>query len=436
MKTTIGNSVINKRPFLYYGWVVVAVGFVTLGVAFAIWYSFSVFFLALIKEFGWGRAAVSSIFSIFIISQAVGGVLAGYLQDRFGPRVVIPSGAVILALSLVVTSQAQSLWHFYISYGVFAGASISLLAFASHSAFIPQWFERKRGLAMGIAMSGVGVGMLFLIPLVEKAITTYGWRATYLYLAAVPLFFVCPLNLIFSRHRPEDLNLRPDGDDPEANHKRSPATMIMKVVDIDWVQKDWSLKRTLRTKRFWCMAAVFFFASYTIQGILLHAVAAMVDAGLSRTTAVYYFGLLGICGSGGKVLFGYLSDILGRERIYSLAGMVLAVGIFCLIGLNLMQGPLPLLFAILFGTGYGAAPPLIPSITADFFLGSSFGLIFSLICVGGGVGGSLGPFISGLLYDISGAYSISFTLCFISLFLSCLFIWIAGPRKVRKMVKA
>ncbi|MFH1954665.1 MAG: MFS transporter [Pseudomonadota bacterium] len=434
MSTTVSETVAGKRPLFFYGWVVVAVGFVTLGIAFGIWYSFSVFFLAIIKNFGWSRAAASSIFSVFIISQALTGLLAGHLQDRFGPRVVIPVGTVILSICLALTSQAQSLWHFYMAYGVFAGAGLSLLAFSSHSAFIPKWFERKRGLALGIAMSGIGFGMLLLVPLVEKSITAYGWRATYLYLSGLVLFVAGPLNVIFSRRRPEDLNLRPDGDDPEEKDKISRRSMIVKVVDQNWANQDWTLKKAIGTQRFWSLLTAFFFGSWVYQGILLHAISAMVDCGLQRESAAYYFGILGIVGAGGKILFGYLSDVLGRERITVLAGIFVVAGIFCLMGMTAGTGLLPLFFAILFGLGYGAAAPVFPSVCADIFLGNSFGLIFAVICIGGGVGGSLGAFISGYLRDVSGSYSFSFYLYFISIFLSCLFICLAGPGKVRRMV--
>lgn len=430
----MSETVRGKGPLFFYGWVIVGVGFVTLGITFGIWYSFSVFFLAIIKDFGWSRAAVSSIFSIFIISQALTGLLAGHLQDRFGPRVVIPVGTVILSICLAMTSRAQSLWEFYVVYGVFAGAGVSLLAFSSHSAFIPKWFARKRGLAIGIAMSGIGFGMLFLVPLVEKSITAYGWRTTYLYLAGLVLFAAGPLNVIFSRRRPEDMNLRPDGDGPEETPQRTLSRMIVKEVDRDWANQDWTLKKAIGTQRFWFLVMAFFFGSWVYQGTLLHAISAMVDYGLSRESAAYYFGILGIVGSGGKIVFGYLSDVMGRERVTVLAGIFVVAGIFCLMGMTNMIGLLPLLFAILFGLGYGAAAPVFPSMSADIFLGNSFGLIFAVICIGGGVGGSMGAFISGFLRDITGSYSISFYLYIISIFLSCLFVCLARPGKVRRMV--
>ena len=330
---------IEKRPVVFYGWVVIGVGFVTLGIAFGIWYSFSVFFLTIIEDFGWGRGLGSSIFSVFLLCHALTGLLTGYLQDRFGPRVVIPIGTLILALSLMVTSQSTRLWHFYLAYGVFAGSSVSLLGFTSHAAFLPNWFERKRGLAVGIAMSGIGFGMLLLVPLAEKSIAVLGWRTTYILLAGVVLFLVGPLNLIFSRRKPEDLNLRPDGDSTQKSDRPERSSMVMKIIDIDWVNKAWTLREASRTHRFWLLFAAFFCISYAYQGTLLHAVSAMVDAGLARDKAAQYFGILGVAGSGGKVLFGYLSDRFGRERTNTLGGITAAVGILCLIYSSLVIGP-------------------------------------------------------------------------------------------------
>jgi MFS family permease len=424
----------RTKPFLFYGWVVVVVGFVTLGVAFGLWYSFSVFFLAILKEFGWSRAAASSIFSIFLISQALTGLLAGLLQDRFGPRVVIPVGSLIVAVALVLSSRAQGLSHLYFTYGLLAGAGVSLLGFSSHAAFIPKWFERKRGLAVGIAMSGIGFGILILIPLMEKAISLYGWRNAYLILAALALFAVAPLNLLLSRRSPEAMNLRPDGDKEEMEG-RPRASMVMKVVDPVWAGKNWTIAMAARTSRFWFLVIAFFFQSFTYQATMLHAVSAMVDGGFSRETGAYYFGILGIAGAAGKISLGYLSDLFGRERINTLGVTLAGAGIFCLLWIPAFQGPAALLFAVLFGLGYGAAAPLLPAVSADIFLSKSFGLVFAMICIGGGVGGSTGSFVTGWLRDLFGTYTVSFSLFFFCLFASDLFIWLAGPRKVRRMIR-
>ena len=168
---------------------------------------------------------------------------------------------------------------------------------------------------------------------------------------------------------------------------------------------------------------------------MLHSISAMVEAGLTRDTAAFYFGILGITGSVGKIFFGYLSDRFGRERVNTLGGITAAVGILCLVYSAQVKSPLPLFFALLFGLGYGAAAPLLPSVSADIFIGRSFGLIFAMISIGGGAGGALGSLLSGVLRDVSGIYSIPLVICMLSLLISCMLVWIAGPRKIRRMVK-
>jgi sugar phosphate permease len=425
-----------RIPRFYYGWVIVGLGFITLGAAFGVWYSFSVFILAILNDFPWSRAAASSIFSVFIFSHSVMNLATGHLQDRFGMRVVAPLGTLVLALALSLTSRSQSLWHFALAYGLFAGVGVSLLGFASHAAFIPRWFERKRGLAVGIAMAGIGFGMLFVVPLVERAISFFGWRHTYLLLAAMILLLVGPLNLVFARRSPRDMGLYPDGDAAPGKEEGRRSRFHMEILDNGWAGQSWTLKKALATRRFWLLGFAFFFISFAYQGTLLHSVAAMVDDGVARERAAYFFGILGITGSAGKILLGYLSDLYGRERINTLGVGLAALGILCLINAGSAPAVFPLLFALLFGLGYGAAAPLLPSVTADIFIGRAFGVIFGMISIGGGAGGASGAFIAGLLHDLTGTYIAPLSLFVACLLASCTLIWLAAPRKIRRLVKS
>ncbi len=435
MNHSTANYFPVNRPAFYYGWIIILVAFVTLAITFGIWYSYSVFILAVIQEFNWSMASASSVFSIFILSHSTFAMAGGYMQDRFGPRVVVPAGALVLSVSLMAASFSQSLWQFQVSYGVFGGAGISLMAFVSHSAFLPKWFERKRGLALGIAMAGIGLGMLLIVPFAEKLISTYGWRNAYLVLAAMVLLIVAPLNLIFGRKGPEDVCQYPDGDALKTETTKNQHYWSMLVVDEKWAAMDWSFKNACKTKRFWYLVFAFFFVAFAFQGVLLHAVAAMVEAGMSRSTGAFFFGIAGIMGSAGKILFGYLSDILGRERSKLIGDAMAVLGILALTLVSLVHGPMALAFALFFGLGYGATAPLIPAITADIFIGKHYGLIFSIIATGGGLGAATGSYVSGLLKDVTGTYVVSFSVCCICLAISCLLIFFAAPGKIRKMVK-
>ncbi|BEQ16969.1 MFS transporter [Desulfoferula mesophila] len=416
------------------GWVMVGLAFTNMVVVFGIWYSFSVFFLALVQDFGWSRAVAASIFSIFIFCQSMTGPLAGRLMDTIGPRLTIPLGSLILSGSLVWVSQVDSLNQFRLAYGVAASLGVGLMGFSAHAAWLPRWFERQRGLSLGIATSGIGVGVLLLVPASEFIISQYGWRVAYLVLAGLVLGILLPLNLIFARRAPGDMGLEPDGGQKlSKTGLASPATMI--VMDEAWVGKKWRLKEAVRTSRFWFLTAAIGFGSFCYQGVFMHAVAGMVDRGLEMSMAAMFLGTMGIMGSMGKISFGFISDRMGRELANTLAAVVATLGVFFIVILTPNALILALLFAVLFGFGYGAAAPLFPAVVADLFIGRSFGTIVTVIFLGSSVGGALGPLLMGLLRDITGQYNTSFEVALAMLWISCLLIWLAAPRKVRKIAR-
>ena len=424
-----------KDNKIFYGWVIIAVAFITLGVVFGLWYSFSVFLLAIKTEFSWSVSTVSSIFSVFLVSHSLFGLAAGYLQDRFGSRVVIPIGSVILSFSLVLTSRSENLFDFLISYGILAGAGISMMGYISHSAFLPKWFEKKRGLAIGIATAGIGLGMLTIVPLSERIISLYGWRKAYLVFSLVFFVIIGPLNLILGRKSPEDVAKSEENESAAAKGKRISAPhRKLQVVDEKWVATEWDIILAAKTFRFWHLLFSFFFISFCVQGVLLHAVNAMVDCNVDKFKAAYYLGIAGIAGSVGKILFGYCSDVIGREYSKLISDGIAILGIIALIHISSRPETFGVLFALLFGLGYGAAAPLIPTISADIFLGNRFGQIFSFIAIGGGIGGATGTYVCGLLRDVTMHYSIALWVCCLALAISCALVFLAAPGKVRKSV--
>ncbi len=425
----------KKIPF-YYGWVIVVTSFITLGVAFGVWYSFSVLYIAIINDFSWSRATTAGIFSLFTISHYLCAFLTGWLIDRFGPRLVIPIGAMWLALSLNLLTHATDILDFYLIYGVMAAIGVSLIGFVPHATFLPRWFSKRRGLAIGLAMAGVGVGMLTIPPLMQHLIDLDGWRSAYRRLAIIVLLTI-PINLFFQRRDPHQIGLLPDNETAVSENKysknlstetQSEGTLI---IDKNWAETRWTSRQALKTGRFWYLAAGFFLGPFAIQGVLMHAVAGLVDGGMSTEAAAATFGLLGICGSVGKITLGFFGDRWNRETANT-AGMIAAtIGVLALSCVNLQPRLLPYLFALCFGFGYGAVAPLFPSIAADIFQGKHFGRIFGLLSLNLGFGGAAGAWFAGYIFDRTGSYQFAFTTDIIVLWLSCTCFWFAAPRKIR-----
>jgi MFS family permease len=199
----------------YYPWVVIAIAFLTVGVAFGARNAFAVFLVAVIEEFHWSRGLASGALMLGSVVWTVSAPVIGMLLDRLGPRVVLPGGAVIMALGFVVSGMAHTIVEFYLGMGVLMGAGFAALPMTSQATFLSNWFIRERGMAIGMAASGIGLGILLVVPWTQWLITTYGWRSAFFILGGVLAIVIAPLNYFFQRQRPEEMNLKPDfGDSP------------------------------------------------------------------------------------------------------------------------------------------------------------------------------------------------------------------------------
>jgi MFS family permease len=414
----------NQRR-LFYGWIIVGVSFINLAVVFGIWYSFSVFFVAILNEFGWSRAATAGVFSCFMLVHSGAAVLIGTLLDRFGARIVIPAGTCIVAVGLFASSRIDLLWEYYLWYGVLTPIGVCAIGFIAHGIVLPKWFDRKRGLAIGIAMAGVGVGMQVIVPATQLAIDSYGWRSAYCFLAVLVLLTVLPLNAFLQRKSPAHIGEVPDGaaylerkraaEEKDRERKKIVARAPVAVTIHD----------ALRTKQFWFLCAAFVFTPLAVQGTLIHQVASVIDRGFTPVQGAFFFGLAGIMGSAGKILFGYLSDIIGRERAFAIGMGCAFLGVVSLMVLQPDLGWLLYGYALLFGLGYGSVAPLFPARSADLFLGADFGKIVGMLSLGGGIGGALGVWLSGKIFDMTESYQVSFGIALVAILIAIGFFWLS-----------
>lgn len=416
-----------RLPF-FYGWIVVAVTFVTMAVGVNARTAFSLFFPPIISEFGWERGVTAGAFSFGFVASGIVSPLIGRLMDRAGPRAVMEVGVALMAGGLLLAPLTREPWHLYVTIGVLVGAGSVCVGYSGQSLFLPNWFIRKRGFAMGIAFAGVGIGSVTLLPWVQLMIEQTGWRTACTAMGLLVLIVLAPINL-FLRKRPEDLGLQPDGD---AAPHAALAKPVSNVVDAVWAGTDWTLKRAMRTARFWWIAFGYFCAMYIWYAVQVHQTKFLLDIGFSPAVAVWALGMVSLLGIPGQILLGHVSDRIGREWIWASSVTGFAICFAALIALKYVP-TLPLVYVMVFTQGvlgYGLTS-VLGAIVLEIFQGRQYGSIFGTIMLIALAGGAAGPWVTGLLYDLTGSYTPAFAIAIAVSALSAFSIWQAAPRKVR-----
>jgi MFS family permease len=416
-----------RLPF-FYGWIIIAVTFVTMAIGVNARTAFSLFFPPIVDEFGWERGITAGAFSFgFVVSAAV-SPLIGRMMDRFGPRAVMELGVALMAGGLLLAPLTTRPWHLYLTIGVLVGAGSICLGYSGQSLFLPNWFHRRRGLAIGLAFAGVGVGSVTLLPWVQLMIEHTGWRTACTAMGLLVLVVLAPINLLL-RKRPEDIGLRPDG---AAAPSASSAKPVSNIVDSDWASVDWTLKRALATARFWWLATGYFGGLYIWYAVQVHQTKYLLDIGFSPSVAVWALGAVSLLGIPGQILLGHVSDRVGREWIWSASCLGFAICFAALIALAHFQALtlVCVMVAAQGALGYGLTS-IMGAVVVEIFQGKHYGSIFGTIMVAALAGGAPGPWLTGVLHDLSGGYTLAFAIGIGMSALSALAIWQASPGKVR-----
>ncbi len=417
-----------RLPF-YYGWIVIAVAFITMAIAVNARTAFSLLFPAILVEYQWDRSVIAGAFSIGFVASGFFIPIMGIIMDRWGPRVVIPLGAIMAILGLVGATVVSTPFGFYVNLGVLVITGTVAMTYSSHSMFLPHWFIRKRGLAIGIAFAGAGIGSITLLPWFQDIIDNDGWRQACFIIAGV-VALVIPLTWYFQRQRPQDLGLEADGDDSGENSKgiETPDP----IVDKDWANTDWTLRSAAKTSRFWWIFFSYFTALYAWYSVLVHQTVYLVETGFDTATAATALGLVGLFGIVGQIGIGALSDRIGREWAWTLSmlGYVVCYCVLLMLAITPSIFLLYLMVAMQGLLGFGIAS-IYGSISAEVFAGKRFASIFAITGLGGNVGAGIGPWLTGYIFDITNSYHLAFWLCIAMSVASIFCIWMAAPRKIR-----
>jgi MFS family permease len=362
--------------------------------AYGTQYAFGAFFAALIEEFGWSRASLSGVFSLYAFTYAAFALVSGRLTDRWGPRAVIAIGGVLLGLGLIAMSRVSALWQPYVCYGLVAALGMST-AYVPCNATVAKWFTRRRGLAIALASAGGSLGTFALPPVAHFVVGRLGWRGAYVVFGAAVLLALNALAVLMRRD-PESLGLAPDGD---PGPRRATAAAL---------PESWTARQAIRSRAFWILFAVFGATWIPVFVPLVHLVPMARGLGVPPLLAATLVSALGASALVGRLIMGGASDRIGRRAALAVA-LLLQAGAF--VGFASAH-ELPALYAasVVFGFSYGAGSTLFPAAVADFFgreqAASIAGLLFALA----GSMAAWGPLAAGLIYDRAGDYQLAWWL--------------------------
>jgi MFS family permease len=401
---------------IFYGWWVVLASAFGLfwGVPITV-YSFSVFFKPLMQEFHASRAAVSLAFTLKLLTAALCAAPIGTLTDRYGPRRVILTGTPIVGSILLANRIfSGSIAQFYCFY-VLLGASVGCVGPIPYGSLISHWFDRFRGLALGLTMVGIGLGAVIMPSLVQTLIARFGWKTAYSILGASVLLICWPVVAYFLEEKPEDFGLLPDG-------------ASAKTDGVATVRQGLTAREAWRRPDFWLMVCAFTLVSASVQACVVHMAPMLNDRNLGAQAAAAGSSLIGAAVMIGRLGTGYLLDRTFAARLASILFAVSASGI----GL-LWLGNRPAAFAgaFLVGLGLGAEIDLIPYMTSRYFGLRDFGKVYSSLFAAFALAGALGPLIIGRSFDRTGSYSRPLAAFVVATLLASALMNLLGPYRFR-----
>lgn len=377
--------------------------FVVLFLTYGVQYSFGIFVPAMVDDLGWQRASLGGAFSLYTVVYTSLSLLSGRLTDTQGPRRIVGLGGILLGVGIMATSQMSAHWQLFFWYGIVAALGMST-AYIPCNATVVRWFQRKRGLALGVASCGASCGILSVPVLASFLIERTDWRVGMLVLGAVMLVVI---NVVarFMVSDPGQMGLLPDGDDA--------STPVQdKTVDAPDTPVGWTLREATATLSFWMFLVAFAVGMLTITVPFVHIAEFARDIGLADMAAAMTFSIIGLFSLVGSVLLGVLSDRIGRKAmmVFAFIAQLAAFALF----LNAASATTLYMGAAAFGFFYGGVATLFPALVGDLFGPAHAGTIGGFIFAGGGILGAWGPAIAGYLRDVHGDYQFAFVLCVIA----------------------
>jgi MFS family permease len=411
------GEVVKYRAKPFYGWLIVAAGFIILfSLHGVIINTFGVFLKPVSESMGWDRATFSLALAIGAIAMAVGSPFVGKAIDSFGAPKTMVAGCVVCGLGIAAAGAATTLAHFYLVFSL-VGIGLAAATTIPVSLVIANWFERRRGMAMGLAFTGTSVGGMVMNPVNTLLVQAFGWRSTYVILGVAMLLVTVPLALFIVKTRPSDVGLQPDGTDiAEEEFKKLTGH---------------TLGQAVHTWSFWFIAMNMVLTNFMANAIGVHCYPYLTDIGHSEMMAGVAVGLSMGFMTLGKVGLGTWADRWGARRTFVLSAVMTAMGVWIL----MMATPfwVVMVFVFVYGFPQGGPLTLTPLVIADCHGLKNFGAIIGVLTLMSITGAAVGPVVVGKMYDVSGSYRGAFILLVIVTLLSAFCIHLARPSRIQQI---
>jgi len=377
----------RAEPRIFYGWWVVAAAFAITFLGFGSAYTFSAFLEQLQRDFGASRGSVSLVFSLAGFLYFGLGIISGPLADRFGSRPLAVIGMVLLGVGLALASAAQSLVEVYVAYSLGVGLGCGC-AYVPAIGAVQRWFVRRRGLASGLAVAGIGVGTLVMPPLASLLIGALGWRGAYVVLGVLALLLGGGMALLIESD-PRVRGLNPDGDEQAMQSVQAGGS---------------SVHDAIRSRRFISLYVACLICSFGVFVPFVHLVPFARDHGIAASTAALLLGVVGFGSTAGRFFLGTIADRMGRERslVMMFVGMAASLSIWALSADAWSLA----IFALVFGVFYGGWVAVLPAVIMDHFGGRNVSGIIGVLYTSVAFGTLIGPSAAGFVFDLSHSYEL------------------------------
>jgi MFS family permease len=388
-----------RRPNIFYGWWVVGGSvLIAMYVAGAVFYGFTAIFEPIADELGWSYTQISLAASLRGLEMGLLAPFVGILTDRWGPRRLIFGGAIVTFAGLLMLSRTDAVGMFYGAF-VLVAIGMSTCTMTVLLTAVANWFQRRVGIATGIAVSGFGLGGL-MVPAIVSLVDAYDWRATVGLLAMGMLVLPLPLSLLF-KHKPEQYGKLPDGDPVEVVKSNDGDT---NAVVFSYDRPDIGTRQALKSGTFWSIAFAFASQVMLVTAVITHLMPYLSSIDIARSDSSIIAIAVPLASIAGRLGFGWLADRSSRKLVSAVGFCMMSLGLACFASVNFGGFWLLIPFLILFGIGYGGLNVMRPALVQEYFGRSNFGTIFGII-IGVSMAGSIGgPAVAGWAYDNWGSY--------------------------------